>query len=119
MQDAAYFRAIDEEMENGGREALMWEMLHFDLTSTNIRQIPETMAGFEQKLETMTPEQKWWMNSYRPDNFPSDATCPGARRRRQFTRTDLTRSRSGASATSRCRQRSAFCAGTPRSRGTG
>ena len=60
--DHAYFRAIDEEMENGGYEELMWQMLHFDLTKTNIRRIPETKALFDQKLEGLDPKQGWWMD---------------------------------------------------------
>ncbi|MET4493533.1 primase-helicase family protein [Bradyrhizobium sp. LA7.1] len=77
MQDAEYFRAIDEEMENGGREALMWEMLNFDLRRTNIRVIPETMALLEQKLETMSTEQKWWMDMLEAGRLPFGCSQPG------------------------------------------
>ena len=31
MQDHAYFAAIDKEMNNGGREALLHYLLNFDL----------------------------------------------------------------------------------------
>jgi Family of unknown function (DUF5906) len=62
MQDHAYFMAIDEEMENGGREALMYEMLHFDLSKTNIRDIPETLALLEQKLESLDAKHGWWVD---------------------------------------------------------
>ena len=41
MQDHAYFAAIDAEMENGGREALLDHLLKFDLKSVDLRSNPE------------------------------------------------------------------------------
>ncbi|MCK1409542.1 DUF5906 domain-containing protein [Bradyrhizobium sp. 76] len=93
VQDAEYFRAIDEEMENGGREALMWEMLNFDLNQTNIRKIPETMALLEQKLETMTPEQKWWMDFLQAGRLPFGCSEPGYAPKAAIYEDYLTRSR--------------------------
>ena len=63
IQDHAYFAAIDEEMNNGGREALLHHLLEFDLTKVNLRQIPKTAALFEQQIELMTPEQSWWLDT--------------------------------------------------------
>ena len=33
VQDHAYFAAITQEMDNGGREALLYHLLNFDLSS--------------------------------------------------------------------------------------
>jgi hypothetical protein len=93
VQDADYFRAIDEEMENGGREALMWEMLNFDLNQANIRKIPETMALLEQKLETMTTEQKWWMDFLQGGRLPFGCFEPGTAPKTAIYEDYLTRSR--------------------------
>ena len=53
MQDHAYFAAIDEEMDNGGREALLHYLLNFDLTQVNLRVIPKTAALLDQQIESM------------------------------------------------------------------
>ena len=40
MQDHAYFEAITQEMDNGGREALLYHLLNFDLSKVTLRVIP-------------------------------------------------------------------------------
>jgi hypothetical protein len=62
MQDIPYFAAIDEEMNSGGREALLHYLLTFDLTTVNLRTIPKTAALVEQKVASMTAEQGWWLD---------------------------------------------------------
>ncbi len=62
MQDNAYFAAIDAEMDNGGREALLYHLLNFDLTTVNLRTIPKTAALLDQKLSSLDPEQGWWLD---------------------------------------------------------
>jgi hypothetical protein len=49
MQDHDYFAAIVKEMDNGGREALLYELLNRDLSHFNIRTVPQTDALAEQK----------------------------------------------------------------------
>ena len=60
MQDKAYFAAIDEEMDNGGREALLHHLLHFDLSQVDVRTIPKTAALLAQQIESMLPIEAWW-----------------------------------------------------------
>ena len=60
MQDHAYFAAIDEQMKNGGLEALMHHLVHFDLKSVELRKIPRTTALREQQEETADGVTKWW-----------------------------------------------------------
>ena len=52
MQDHAYFAAIDEEMNNGGREALLYYLLNFDLSQVDLRTIPKTAALLDQQIES-------------------------------------------------------------------
>jgi hypothetical protein len=81
MQDHAYFAAIDHEMNNGGREALLHYLLHFDLSQVNLRSIPKTAALLNQQIESMTAEQAWWfdtlMNGMLPKQVPHETprTC--------------------------------------------
>ena len=71
MQDNAYFAAIDEEMDNGGREALLHYLLNFDLTQVDLRVIPKTAALLDQQIESMTPEQAWWFETLMRGALPS------------------------------------------------
>jgi uncharacterized protein DUF5906 len=73
QQDHPYFAAIDKEMENGGREALLYHLLHeVDCSAVNLRQIPHTLALVEQKLETASTEQGWWLDTLRSGVLPGD-----------------------------------------------
>lgn len=48
-----YFGEMFEELDNGGRSALLADLLAFDLSSVNLRQIPRTDALLEQKLRSL------------------------------------------------------------------
>ena len=60
MQDFAYFRAIAEQLDNGGREALLHHLSTHDLDGFQVRNFPRTAALHEQKLLSMEPDQEWW-----------------------------------------------------------
>lgn len=61
MQDRAYFKAIMDEMDNGGREAMLYDLLSVqDLEEFDLRNIPATKATQEQKSYSMTGIQKFW-----------------------------------------------------------
>lgn len=59
-QNHEYFREMDEELNDGGREALLYDLLRVDLSKVNLRQIPRTNALFEQKLRSLDPMDSWW-----------------------------------------------------------
>lgn len=59
-QNAEYFGEMAREMANGGREALLHDLLTFDLGSVNLRQIPLTEALLEQKLRSLDTIESWW-----------------------------------------------------------
>lgn len=59
-QDSAYFGAIDDELNDGGYEALLHHLMTFDLSSVDLRQTPKTEALLEQKELNMSPEESWW-----------------------------------------------------------
>lgn len=60
MQDHDYFAAIQKELNDGGREALLHYLLNLDIRNRNLRQFPQTHALLEQKIYSMTPIQKFW-----------------------------------------------------------
>ena len=49
IQDHAYFAAIIRQMDNGGREALLYELLNRDLSDFSVQTVPQTQALAEQK----------------------------------------------------------------------
>jgi hypothetical protein len=48
-------------MYNGGAEAMLNELLHYDYRDVNLRKPPETEALQDQKFRTLPYEQKWWL----------------------------------------------------------
>ncbi|GAA0788541.1 DUF5906 domain-containing protein [Marinobacterium sediminicola] len=54
-----YFRAIAEQLDTGGREALLHFLLNREIRS-NIRQSPKTEALLEQKLYSLPSVSAWW-----------------------------------------------------------
>jgi len=61
-QNAGYFAEMDEELNNGGRERLLHDLLAFDLATVDLRHIPKTRALLEQKLRTLDPIESWLYN---------------------------------------------------------
>lgn len=59
-QNSSYFGAINEQLENGGYEALLYYLQSIDLSSFNVRNVPQTDALQEQKLLSMGYDEEWW-----------------------------------------------------------
>jgi hypothetical protein len=76
MQDKKYFAAIDAEMDNGGREALLYHLLNFDLTTVDLRTIPKTEALVEQQIASLTSEQSWWLDTLMSGELPWGCDVP-------------------------------------------
>jgi hypothetical protein len=84
-EDYPYFAAIDEEMQNGGTEALLHHLLHeVDCSKVNLRQIPNTEALLMQKIASMTPEQAWWLDILRRGILPGDTNGEGVAQRERM-----------------------------------
>ena len=50
-RDSEYFRLIEKEMLSGGLEALLYELLHEDLSEFDLRQMPLNDSGFDIKMK--------------------------------------------------------------------
>lgn len=57
-----YFNEMDAELDAGGREALLYDLLHFDLSSVNLREIPKTGALLEQKIRSLDSIEMWLLD---------------------------------------------------------
>lgn len=60
-KNAAYFREMDAELDAGGREALLHDLLAFDLSKIDLRQFPRTEALLEQKIRSLDSIDQWWL----------------------------------------------------------
>lgn len=72
QQQSAYFKAIAEQMDNGGREALLHMLLTYDLSDFDVRAVPQTDALKDQKDLSLTPEQDWWLNKLQDGSLFAD-----------------------------------------------
>lgn len=60
-----YFGEMTEELDAGGRAALLYDLMHFDLSKVNMRVIPKTEALLEQKLRSLSSVESWWFERLR------------------------------------------------------
>jgi hypothetical protein len=61
-KDHAYFAALHRQMENGGDAALLHYLQRYDYSGVNLRETPLTEALFENKLHTLKPTEKFWLD---------------------------------------------------------
>ncbi|WP_445493363.1 primase-helicase family protein [Rhodopseudomonas sp. RCAM05734] len=61
-QNNEYFRQMDEQLDTGGRERLLFELQTFDLASVNLWKIPQTKALLDQKLQSLDSINDFWFN---------------------------------------------------------
>lgn len=57
-----YFAEMAAELADGGYEALLHDLLTFDLSCVNLREIPKTAALLEQKELSLDPIKSWWLD---------------------------------------------------------
>jgi hypothetical protein len=62
QKDRAYFQAIKQELAAGGASALLAELLEFDLAGVELRDVPQTEALLEQKLQGASSLDRWWLH---------------------------------------------------------
>ncbi|MEK4034040.1 primase-helicase family protein [Methylocystis sp. IM3] len=58
-QDTVYFGAVQKELDNGGYEAMLYDLQQVDLKNFSVRDYPETEALQDQKLRSLKPEERW------------------------------------------------------------
>jgi hypothetical protein len=58
--DYEYFKKLAQQMESGGLEAMLYDLLDYDYSKVNLKEFPKTEALFDQIIKSMTPVQKFW-----------------------------------------------------------
>lgn len=60
IQDTAYFRRLQEDLNNGGRENLLHYLLRRDISDFEVRHVPRSKGLSDQKVLSQKPEEAWW-----------------------------------------------------------
>ena len=55
-----YFKALAEETDNGGIEAMLFDLQKLDIGDFNVRAVPKTEGLTEQKLQSLDTVMSWW-----------------------------------------------------------
>jgi hypothetical protein len=75
-QNRTYFAEMDEELNNGGRERLLHDLLSFDLSQVDLWHLPQTKALLEQKIRSLdTVDAFWFDRLHEADKWPQVVTC--------------------------------------------
>ena len=59
-QNHAYFSKLQQELDDGGLEAMLYDLQKRDLSTFDIRKVPNTQALMDQKILSLDPIEQWW-----------------------------------------------------------
>ena len=65
QQDTTYFAAIDKQMENGGAEAMLYDLLNYDYGGVDLRNPPKTQWLAEQVEQGLDDKESWLLEILR------------------------------------------------------
>lgn len=74
--DFAYWLALNHEIDNGGVEAMVHDLLAMDLSGFNVRAKPDTKELLEQKLQSLGPIPRWWHDCLSSGELSVDGDWP-------------------------------------------
>ena len=60
VDDHDYFKALAQETDNGGLEAMLYALQNLNVSSFNVRVVPKTNGLTEQKLQSLDTVMSWW-----------------------------------------------------------
>jgi len=67
--DRPYFKSLFGEMENGGREAMLYDLLRYDIHNYDLLTFPRSEALADQILHSMSSVIKFWFEQLRDGCF--------------------------------------------------
>jgi hypothetical protein len=68
--DHDYFAAIQKEADHGGIEAMLYDLLRWNLSVVNLRAFPKTDALMDQKLRNLGTVARFWMDCLQTGTVP-------------------------------------------------
>lgn len=70
--DKPYFRALFEQLESGGYEAMLYDLLQLDLQDWHPRDdVPKTDELLTEKINSLRAEHKWWFDVLARGQLPT------------------------------------------------
>ncbi len=75
-EDQVYFGAIIDQLEKGGYEALMHDLLQEDLNGFELRKMPENFSGFDMKLASTSSADRFIYTSLKEGCWDHANTGP-------------------------------------------
>jgi hypothetical protein len=78
-QDGPYFKALHEQMEGGGLEAMLFDFLKYDLSEFDVRDVPQTAALMEQKMLSLRGPAAWLYYRIEKGRFPGGTSVNGGK----------------------------------------
>jgi len=75
--DLDYWTVLNDEIENGGVEAMVHDLLLVDLSGFNVRSKPNTKELVEQKIHSLDPIMRWWHDGLYNGTFGNGDNWPG------------------------------------------
>jgi hypothetical protein len=60
IQDTDYFGALAAEIDNGGTEAMLFDLMGFDFNRVDLRNPPKTAGLAEQTEANLSADMRWW-----------------------------------------------------------
>lgn len=58
-----YFSALIKEKDDGGLEAMLFDLMETDLSKFDIREVPQTVGLQNQKLHSLSNFDNWWLDT--------------------------------------------------------
>lgn len=75
-EDHEYFKTIHQELDNGGYEALLHDLLNEDLNGYNPRSLPNTNASFSIKMQSSGLVERYVYEALKAECFDVGNTSP-------------------------------------------
>jgi Family of unknown function (DUF5906)/RepB DNA-primase from phage plasmid len=70
-QDVAWFKPLYDQLDAGGLEAMLFDLLRHDLRNWHPRQIVRTAALAAQQAESLSPFDAWWSELLHDGHLPA------------------------------------------------
>jgi hypothetical protein len=77
-QDLPYFKAIADQMDNGGLAAMLYDFQRWDFSGIELRCAPKTAALMKQKILSLEPRERWLFDKLHEGRLLTDdiGWCP-------------------------------------------
>jgi len=78
QRDYEYFNKLFKQMDNGGREAMLYDLLKYDYSALNLKEFPRTEALLDQILRTQSVVARFWFEKLKEGALdPQDSYWAG------------------------------------------